>query len=182
MRNHHFYFIFILIISGCINDPEDCTTDGLFPVPVCIDNNSYVIFVHPTDNATNIIWGSEEVPTGALDAIDGQANTQLIITILTDAAFSEPYAAKICDELVAFGCDDWYLPSQIELNAMHKYLRENEDAFTSAPGSYWSSTENQAITSSAYTQNFNNAVSLGDNHPKEQALDNCRCVRKADNF
>ena len=49
-------------------------------------------------------------------------------------------------------------------------------------GAYWSSTENSPNNqNSAFTQNFNHQNIIMENiHNKEQATDNCRCVRKAD--
>ncbi len=131
---------------------------------------------HPVDNAVGIIWGPQDISTEALDGIDGQSNTQIIVETLDGNNFNQVYAAKLCSDLVAFGCDDWYLPSRLELNAMHKFLRENNQAFSEEPGAYWSSTE--LGVHQAYSQNFNVPSNLGNNHPKYDQLNNCRCVRR----
>ncbi len=77
-------------------------------------------------------------------------------------------AKQLCDNLVVFGYDDWYLPSKEELNAMHLEL----DAGVMI-GTYWSSTSQGMFD--AWYQDFNTGTqSLGSVFDVNQ----CRCVRK----
>lgn len=102
----------------------------------------------------------------------GEANTT--IAIASQVAIGddgEPYAARICNELVITESDkaygDWYLPSMEELNLMfiNKEIinstakREGGDNFAS--DFYWSSTElnNRA----AMAQQFNAGLQIGFN-------------------
>ena len=59
------------------------------------------------------------------------------------------YAAKICDDLVLGGHDDWLLPSKDELNELYK-KRNTVGGFASFY--YWSSSEYSAFY--AWIQNF----------------------------
>lgn len=154
------------IDEGC------CTTDGLLPVVVDPDQipgneDDFTIYVHPTDNATNIEWGGFgiDIP-GLVNTIgfnfDGESNTQAIVDELGEGN----YAAKICADLVAFGCDDWYLPSKGEFRdiALQYDFSHNQQ--------YWTSTESSSVTAWGYA--------FGPtNWPKDADLFvNCRCVRK----
>ncbi|WP_235297309.1 Lcl domain-containing protein [Portibacter marinus] len=84
-------------------------------------------------------------------------------------------AQQTCNNLIAFGYDDWFLPSKLLLDAMYKqsYLIKGLSQTESAK--YWSSTE--ADATSAYTQRLDYGGPDPDN--KDMAVDhNCRCVRK----
>lgn len=66
----------------------------------------------------------------------GSANTALIV------ATGLPSAAKVCDDLVLNGFDDWYLPSLDELTMMKNNLYKNgKGGFSTFYGGYyWSSS------------------------------------------
>jgi hypothetical protein len=66
----------------------------------------------------------------------GQENTAIIV----DACGAGSYAAKICDDLVIGGYDDWFLPSKDEINNMFWELKSlGVGNFTN--DDYWSSSE-----------------------------------------
>jgi hypothetical protein len=93
-----------------------------------------------SDQSDGIAWFSDTVRTDALDKTmgAGKTNTKKIISILGQGN----YAAKLCDELVLNGYDDWYLPSYDELNEL--YIQQNKvGGFIS--GYYWTSTDLGAI-------------------------------------
>ena len=133
------------------------------------------MYVHPTDNATNIKWGPYvdilALPNTVLANMpldfDGAGNTSKIVAQLGNNG-GTIYAAKLCDDLVAFGFDDWYLPSGGEVIRI----------FSTTPGvltgDYWASTELDAISASY----VNNGVSSGSFNKDLLANLKCRCVRK----
>jgi hypothetical protein len=90
------------------------------------------VFFSPADNfggllEEKVVWGPnvdiEALPNltkaQAIVDYDGPGNTQAIIAQVGE--YNPPnsnlssYAAKLCDDLIAFGYDDWYLPSAGEL-------------------------------------------------------------------
>jgi hypothetical protein len=94
-------------------------------------------------------WGCylNSIPGTSSEIGTGQTNTALIV-----AECGEPNrAARICDDLVLNGFDDWFLPSKDELNQL--YLQKNVvGGFIS--NFYWSSTEH--ATGTAWGQAFLN--------------------------
>jgi hypothetical protein len=90
-----------------------------------------------TDQSTSISWyNGNFVETGATATAigKGMSNTQKIVLALGLGN----YAAKICDQLVLDGFNDWFLPSKNELDALFDLQG------TGSLGSndyYWASTE-----------------------------------------
>ena len=84
-------------------------------------------------------------------------------------------AVDTCDVLVAFGYEDWYLPSLQELNAMYKQSYLITGLSESGDAKYWSSTE--LGTEDAYSQRLD----YGGPDPDTKAdtvSHHCRCIRK----
>lgn len=118
-----------------------------------IDNTGqHGLIAAPEDQSSSIHWGNTLVVEYGSKVTEeaigtGLSNTNLIVT--SQGAGS--YAAKLCDDLVLNGFDDWYLPSKVELNEMYKN-RTVIGGFSN--GNYWSSS---AMTSQySWFQNFNN--------------------------
>ena len=93
----------------------------------------------PADQSTNILWGCAGTLTGASGTAigTGQANTTTIVSSCAEAS-----PARICDNLVLNGFDDWFLPSLDELDEMY-YQRFAIGGFVTTE-SYWSSSEYDA--------------------------------------
>lgn len=96
------------------------------------------------DLSTGSTWSnitSTAVGSSAQSTFDGQANTNAII--------SQPghtySAAKLCDDYVSGGFNDWYLPSAWELNQCYNSAFIVNNILGSTFGfnstTYWSSTE-----------------------------------------
>jgi hypothetical protein len=89
----------------------------------------------PTDQASGAQWGCNGTLVGTSTAVGtGQTNTTSIANGCSQAGI----AARICDELVLNGYDDWYLPSKDELNLMYLHKPVIPNLGTC---SYWSSSE-----------------------------------------
>jgi len=81
----------------------------------------------------------------------GKQNTQFIVEKFSQTSGEWDTAAQKADDLVFGGFNDWFLPSQAELDLMYGNLkRRNIGNFKNE--SYWSSSEYSA--SSAHDQNF----------------------------
>ena len=123
----------------------------------------------PTDQSTGILWyWGSFTTTGATATVlgTGMANTNTIVA-------SQPagnYAAKLCDDLVLGGYNNWYLPSKDELNLLYLNKAAIGDFATPA---YWSSSESG--TNSAWCQFFDTGAQ-SSNHPKSD-LHAVRAIR-----
>ncbi len=119
------------------------------------------------DHPTNVAWGCNGlfVNNNSIDYGEGKDNTKNIIA----ACEERPIAASVCDNLTVDRYNDWFLPSQDELN--HLYTNKNKiKNFSNAY--YWSSTENNFI--SAMRQSFNLGV---QNSSSKSGAYKVRCVR-----
>jgi hypothetical protein len=137
------------------------------PLP-SVSCNGITLYVHPTDNATQVAWGCSGIVSGATDDWNGPANTTTIVT-----ACPAPTAAHVCDNLTAFGFSDWYLPANNQLEC----LRTNAATIGGfANTAYWSSTEGAAfLSANARYRTFPSGVSgVGS----KSSLNNVRCVRQ----
>ena len=107
-----------------------------------------------SDQGAGIRWhnGSNTTTSATGTAIGtGLSNTNTIIA--SQGATATSYAAGLARDYNGGGYNDWYLPSQDELNQLY-INRGAIGGFASIPSSYyWSSTEFDA--SFAYVQDFN---------------------------
>lgn len=137
----------------------DFTTSNLESVQV----NGYTLYIHPSNSGT-IAWGKNNETTGATNQNDGKANTDKI------SLLSGNYAAKVCNNLVSEGFNDWYLPAKTEMEA----IKQNAGSLTTVSSSaYWTSTEATAQT--AFWVTF---VSGPPPNNIKTATADCRCVRR----
>lgn len=92
------------------------------------------LIVATSDQNTAAPWGCQGESMGTDSVIGtGQANTKAIVKGCGTAGI----AARICDDLVLNGYDDWFLPSLNEL--LEVYKRKN--VIGDLGDIYWSSTE-----------------------------------------
>lgn len=95
---------------------------------VCAE--SYQASNIPWYNGTYVITGANQTEIGT-----GKNNTELIVSIQG----SGNYAAKICDDLVLNGYNDWFLPSKDELLLIANTIGIDDGIYNEAH--YWSSSE-----------------------------------------
>jgi hypothetical protein len=95
----------------------------------------------PSDQSTGMQWGCDSTTnqiSGTLKTVgSGETNTSLIV-----AGCNQPKnnAAKLCDNLVLGGQNDWFLPSIDELYLMYNNLHLNSLGGFATDASYWSSS------------------------------------------
>jgi hypothetical protein len=101
-----------------------------------IDGTGQHGLISSTSDQTSAPWGCypNSICCTYTDIGTGQANTTAIITGCSTAGI----AARICDDLVLNGYNDWFLPSKDELNQM---LLQNAAIGSFSNGYYWSSSE-----------------------------------------
>jgi hypothetical protein len=119
-----------------------------------IDNSGkHGLIAAPTDQSMGIQWCNDcyfendwhdVVRIGATGKAfgTGQANTRAIINSQNTGSD----AAKLCDDLVLNGYDDWYLPSKDELNLMYQNIGQGASGALKNRGGfasnyYWSSSD-----------------------------------------
>lgn len=118
--------------------------------------NQHGLIAAPDDQSTGIQWyNGSNVITGATYTTigTGKSNTETIIQVQGLGV----YAAKLCDDLVLNGYDDWYLPSKDELNILYQN-RDLIGGFTT--NDYWSSSGNGS--KNAWYQHFNSGNQLNN--------------------
>jgi hypothetical protein len=110
------------------------------------------IIAAPTDLPGWINWGCEgtNIPGAHGDAIGtGMQNTLAIL----DSCSTADIAAKLCNDLIMNGYDDWCLPSRFEMYQINLNKDYVPNLATSSPY-YW--------TSSEYDANWARAMIIGD--------------------
>lgn len=162
----------------CSGAPSIGTTcsDGTIYAGLSTDGN-VKMYTTPADSSSGIVWNNGN-STGYVDVAvanwhTGAANTALLVSSDSDSGVggTQPHqAAQLCDNLVAHGHSDWYLPGLGELNV----LNVNQVAIGNfAAASYWTSTKTSA--SNAWLYAFN--IGSNYNDPKYTSA-RVRCVRK----
>jgi len=126
------------------------------------------------DQSTGIIWdnGTNCFKTNvtATKVGSGQANTTRIVNVLGLGN----YPAKICDNLVLNGYNDWFLPSQQEFDCICKNLSFLRGNFNLHGQFYWTSSEVIDQSCNAWVQNIytgeQRTWSKDDNTPYVRAV------------
>jgi len=106
----------------------------------------------PASTEFSASWGNEHI-NGTSTALGfGKTNTQAIVRTFSNSGHVGR-AAQVCDLLVYGGYDDWFMPSSDELDWMYKNLKDKGlGGFTN--DYYWSSSQSDSISWSAWRQNF----------------------------
>lgn len=132
------------------------------------------------DLSTSQIWSNvdqEQIGITAQNRTDGQNNTLAII----NQTGHETSAAKLCDEYINEGYDDWYLPAIWELNECYNAMPIVNQVLGDANGFhlvlYCSSTEDY-IGNFAWYEDFNNGSKNEAFFYYKNDLFSVRAVRK----
>jgi hypothetical protein len=116
-----------------------------------LDGNGHGLVSTESDQSNGTGWGCYGIAIeGTGTAVGtGAANTAAIVAGCSESGI----AARICNDLVLNGYNDWFLPSKDELNLMYVNLKQaGIGGF--ADDRYWSSSESSSTT--AWRQNFAN--------------------------
>jgi hypothetical protein len=92
------------------------------------------------DQGSDLSWGCQGLPIDGAQNTgvgDGILNTNAIIATCSDVNA----AAKICDDLILNGYDDWHLPSLDELSLIYLNIVKEGKGNIKQGYPYWSSTE-----------------------------------------
>jgi len=114
----------------------------------------------PSDQGSDIAWGCSGTLIDGADGIAAGTGAQNTIDIIAGCG-TAGIAAKICDDLVLGGYNDWYLPSRDELNLMYINLSQNDLGGFDSLTPHWSSTELDADF--AYIQYLDNGSQTQSN-------------------
>ncbi len=162
------------------------------------------VFFAPTDiegtgniaSGSSVQWGPTNIDipnlpnitssSDALADLDGETNTAAIVAALGDydpPTSSVAYAAKLCDDLVAFGYDDWYLPAagEIQVAIGQSFLNLDLTAPNGAFIVYQTSTEASTSNNWVYDPANNGLVNFASKNTSNfdsSAFSKCRCVRR----
>ncbi len=142
--------LFFAIISSCQKESQNSDSnpphiDSLFRIGqnyqggviFYIDSSKiHGLIAAPFNQSTGIMWWSDTTRTYAEGKAigTGLSNTKKIVALFGPG----DYAAKLCDDLVLNGYDDWFLPSQLELTEL---ANKNFLIGDFPAGWYWSSTD-----------------------------------------
>lgn len=170
------------IFYDCDADNESGNADGLIstscgwryleaaPVDITVDSKSRFIFGHyRTDSSFERLYVNGTTTYNESDCTGtaigtGKSNTQKLVAAIGSNAYTsdfgteitDRYAAKLCEDYIYGGYDDWFLPSKDELNMMYVNLNEKGlGSFVKGDYWYWSSSESNYICS-AWAQRFYN--------------------------
>ncbi len=130
------------------------------------EGKSGLVATH-SDQSTGAPWGCNGFYIDNISNNYGEGKTNTLF--IAERCSDRPIAASICQELDLNRYDDWFLPSQEELNYL--YLNKNKiGGFSNVY--YWSSTEDNFT--SAMRQSFNLGV---QNSSNKNGTYRVRCVR-----
>ena len=114
--------IFLILISDCAKDEENLFIGQSYQGGIIgyllqkgdpgYEKRHQNGLIVATYNQTPAHWGCDEITVvTSMEIGSGRSNTSAILNACHEAGI----AARVCDELVLDGYDDWYLPSDAEL-------------------------------------------------------------------
>jgi len=120
-------------------------------------------------NATSKPVTNSEIPT-----VEINYQTYMVLPKDLNDEYTWQQAVDACNNLTAFGYDDWFLPDKIELSALYDN-REQIGGFSS--GCYWSRTSSDNDYSKAFQKYFSieGTIYFFDKNSSEHV----RCIRKS---
>lgn len=165
--------------TGCDSIGDTCNDDTIY-AGLSPDGNEKM-YAAAVDAPSTMAWGQTGTDTAMENCITNNPGTQdscstgAVNTTLLAALGGSYAAATYCDTLDAHGHDDWYLPSQNELDVVYDNLKAGQPAGTHGfqVAYYWSSSE--ANSNTAWGQDFGNG---NQNYYGKTFSFRVRCVRR----
>ena len=169
-------------VQGCGSNPVAGQTcpDGSVYVGLSVDGSKRM-YTTPADASTSIQWSNaNNIDTALANCTSGaqavcntgEANTAYLAGLSNADA---PYhAMALCQNLMAHGHDDWYVPSQNELSTVYAARNSGVLAGTFTTGEYWAGNEYNDIWAVFIPFNTGTATA-GSKFSSPRRL---RCVRK----
>jgi len=116
--------------------------------------NQHGLIIAPYDQ-TPAPWGCDNIKIVTyMDIGAGRRNTSAILNACQEAGI----AARVCDDLILGGYDDWYLPSDAEL----VMICINKSKIGGLSGIYWTSSESSGENRYAWNMEaFDNSCGGG---------------------
>lgn len=133
--------------------------------------------IAPYDQGASVKWGCEGVLIDGAEALELNNCQQNSIDI-ENGCNTPKIAAKLCNDLVIEGYDNWYLPGASELNLIHTAIYDKVDLGVFTYDQYWSS--NQVNENEAYSVGVNGGSAATGRIPTSKSTE-C-CVRAVHTF
>lgn len=171
--------------TGCPNIGDTCS-DGTIYAGLSPDGN-VKMYATAADAPSTLVWGPTGTDTAMVNCTTsnpgtqtscttGEANTSLLAG-LGSSYTAATYCVTLGDasEPEAHGHDDWYLPSQNELDVVYDNLKAGQPAGTHGfqDAYYWSSSE--VTSNNAWRQYFGNGNQFNGGKAGSYRV---RCVRR----
>lgn len=137
-----------------------------------MDGTGYTITEHSIDTTD---WGCASTLVSGADGDQLRDGPQNTIDIITACSFQNGYAAKLCDELIIDGFDDWFLPS---VGMFEQFVVQNAPPLRNkllTNNNFWTSTESGETT--AQSVNMNNYSLVRTEFEPKSTLNDVRAVR-----
>ena len=144
-------------VDNCINNGINVGEFYQGGYVVKIENNGEVLIVAPYDISNTASWDygcrSTEVPGS--ESSFGLINQN---DVLNSGCFDEALSSifKLTDTLIYNGYDDWYVPSNDEMQLVYELYKDNYSEYSFDNYSYW--TSNEYGTSRAYYFNISSGA------------------------
>jgi TolB-like protein len=140
----------------------------------------------PAKTEVKTFWASEAFPIDGILGVravgTGKSNTEFIMRQAVSKGGGFDWAAEACDSLTVNGYDDWFLPSQDELNMMYGNLGRKGLGDFKAEW-YWSSTPYKGDWGEpARAENFSDGALRGDYESQRYDRNRKYCVRAIRQF
>jgi hypothetical protein len=133
--------------------------------------------IAPYDIGASIPWGCEGVLIDGAEALELNNGQQNSIDI-ENGCNTPKIAAKLCNDLVIEGYDNWYLPGLSELRIIHQTIYNRVDLGVISYSAYWSS--NQISSNEAVSASINSSSQNPVEYPTTKSTE-C-CVRAIHTF
>ncbi len=178
----------LLLLAFSLSCTDDDSEDQADPIAIGDFHEGGIVFyidssgeqglvVALSDQSFEAPWGCPPIVVQGADATQLGTGAQNTVDINSSCS-TAGIAAALCADLQLNGFDDWFLPSQDELNELYITADAIEQAIIDNGGNafddteYW--TSSQQTSNTVFAQNFNGGTQLA--FPEDQ-LKNVRAIR-----